>query len=307
MRGRRQQPQRLPRAQPGHVRGRYHAAHTQAEDRQLLPRGRRRALPARRPRRGGGGGRDVRDGHIDPQGAARRREARHLEVVERPGQRDSSEPGRGRRRASRQGPGRIAHPVPVARRHLRQMPPRRPRGLHRRGHRDRLRRGRVAAGAGPGRRGHGVLRFVGGVPARHQGPRRPWRPARDLGRPQGPDQGHRRGVPGRVVAALRRAPDARLHARGGIALAQEARGAHNVARLPREGRGDRPRHVPRRLRHAARLLPQGRRRGRGGRARRACVPGVPAFPLEAAANEQPAGAGQPRDKAPQPRGAGVPV
>ena len=36
----------------------------------------------------------------------------------------------------------------------------------------------------------------------------------------------------------------------------EARGAHNVARIPREGRGDRPRHVPRRLRHAARMLPQ---------------------------------------------------
>ena len=62
VRGRRQQPQRLPRAQPGHMRGRHHAAHTQAEDRQLLPRGRRRALSARRPRRGGGGGRDVRDG-----------------------------------------------------------------------------------------------------------------------------------------------------------------------------------------------------------------------------------------------------
>lgn len=234
LRGRRQQPQRLPRAQPGHVHGRHHAAHTKAEDRQLLPRGRRRALPARRPRRGGGGGRDVRDGHVDPQGAARRR-------------------------ASRQGPGRIAHPVPVARRHLHQVPPRRPRGLHRRGHRNRLRRGRVAARAGPGRSGHRVLRLVGGVPARHQGPRRPRRPARDLRRPQGPGQGNGRGVPGRVVAALRRAPDARLHARGRLALAQEARGAHNVARLPREGRGDRPRHVPRHLRHAARVPPQGRR------------------------------------------------
>lgn len=44
-----------------------------------------------------------------------------------------------------------------------------------------------------------------------------------------------------------------------------------------------------------------------GRARRAGLPRRPAVALEAAAHEQPAGAGQPRDKAPQPRGAGVPV
>ena len=49
------------------------------------------------------------------------------------------------------------------------------------------------------------------------------------------------------------------------------------------------------------------RRRREGRARRAGVPSVPAFPLEAAAHEQRVGAGQPRDQAAQPRRAGVPV
>ena len=53
--------------------------------------------------------------------------------------------------------------------------------------------------------------------------------------------------------------------------------------------------------------PQGRRRRRGGRARRAGLSGVPAVALEAPAREQRAGACQPRDKAPQPGGAGVPV
>ena len=42
--GGRKQPQRLPRAQSRHVRGRHHDAHTQAQDGQLLPRGRRRAV-----------------------------------------------------------------------------------------------------------------------------------------------------------------------------------------------------------------------------------------------------------------------
>ena len=40
---------------------------------------------------------------------------------------------------------------------------------------------------------------------------------------------------------------------------------------------------------------------------RSPYPGIPAFALEAPAHEQRAGARQPRDKAPQPRRAGVPV
>lgn len=182
MRRRRQQPQRLPRAQPGHVRRRHHAAHTQAAQRQLLPRGRRRALPASRPRRGLGGGRDARHGHVDAQGAARRREARHFQIIEGPGQRDSAQPGRRRRRAARAGSGRIAHAVPVARCHVREVQARRARLLDGRGRGDRLRRGRLAACAGPARRGHRVIRLVARLPARDQGAR-PRAPSPPAGRP----------------------------------------------------------------------------------------------------------------------------
>lgn len=106
---------------------------------------------------------------------------------------------------------------------------------------------------------------------------------------------------------MRRPPDARLHAQGGIAPAQEADRPHTLAGVSHQRRRDGAGHVPRGLRHAARLLPQGRRRGRGGRARRARLSEIPAVALEAAAHEQRAGARQPRDKSPQPRRAGVPV
>lgn len=64
-------------------------------------------------------------------------------------------------------------------------------------------------------------------------------------------------LPGCRLAALRRAPDARLHARGRVAHAQGARGAHPVAGLPRQGRAGGGGHVPRRRRDAGVLLPQG--------------------------------------------------
>ena len=88
---------------------------------------------------------------------------------------------------------------------------------------------------------------------------------------------------GRFLTEMRRAPDARLHARGRAAGAQEAGRPHNVAGLPRQGRRRGEGNVPRRMRHAAGALSQGRRRGRGGRARRARPPGLPAVALEEAA------------------------
>ncbi len=204
MLGRRQQPQRLPRAQPGHVCRRHHDEDTEAEVGELLPRGRGRALSARRPRGRVGGGRDVRHRHLDAQGAAHSGEAGDIQAVEGPGQHHSEGPRRRRGRAHGPRSGRCAHPVPVARRHLRQVPPRRPRGLHRRGHRDRLRRGRLAPRAGSVGGGHRVVRLVARVPAPHQGPRRPRRAARDLRCAQGPGQRRRGGVPGRLLAEMRR-------------------------------------------------------------------------------------------------------
>ncbi len=52
-----------------HLRRHADAAHPRAALRQLLPGGRARAPPARRPRPRGRRGRDVRHGHQHPQGA----------------------------------------------------------------------------------------------------------------------------------------------------------------------------------------------------------------------------------------------
>ena len=90
VRGRCQQPQRLPRAQPGHARRRHHDEDTEAEVGELLPRGHGRALPARRPCGRVGGGQDVRHRHLDAQGAAHRGEAGDIQAVEGPGQRQSA-------------------------------------------------------------------------------------------------------------------------------------------------------------------------------------------------------------------------
>ena len=168
-----------------------------------------------------------------------------------------------------------------------------PRLLDGRGHGDRLRRGRLAACAGPVRRGHRVVRLVLGFlrAIKDRGARGVQLVTSDANK--GPAGAIGGGLPGRLLAEMRRPPDARLHARGGVAPAQEAGRPHALAGVSRQGRRDGAGHVPRGPRHAARLLPQGRRRGRGGRARRARLPGISAVALEAAAREQRAGAGQP--------------
>lgn len=104
--------------------------HTQAEGRDLLPRGNNRALLARRP--GGGGGRrgvvgqrrvDEEDGEDRPQGGNR-------EALEGPGQRHVQIARRRGRRVGDARPGRNRGAVPVPRRHLRQVQEWRPRAVN---------------------------------------------------------------------------------------------------------------------------------------------------------------------------------
>ena len=143
-----EQPQRLPREGARHLRGHADAAYPQAVLGQLLPRGRDRALQARGARPRGRRGRDVRHRHEHPQGAARRREDGRVQALQGPGERHRLEPRRRRRGALRKSPRRLAGALRLTRRHLRQVPPRGLRRLHRRGHGHRLRRGRLEARAG---------------------------------------------------------------------------------------------------------------------------------------------------------------
>lgn len=172
MRRRGEQPQRLPREGARHLRGHADASYPQAALGQLLPRGRDRALPARGPRPRGRRGRDVRHRHEHPQGAARRREDGRVQALQGPGERHRLEPGRRHRGALRKAARRLPGALRLARRHLRQVPPRGPRGVHRRCHRHRLRRGRLEARPGRRRGRHRVLRLVARLPADGPRPRR---------------------------------------------------------------------------------------------------------------------------------------
>lgn len=102
-------------------------------------------------------------------------------------------------------------------------------------------------------------------------------------------------------------PHARLHARGRLLAAQAPRGQDRVAGVPRARRRHRDGHVPRGVRHAGGVLPQGGGGAGGGRARRAGLPRLPADPLEAPAHQQRAGEDQPGDKTQVARRAGVPL
>lgn len=75
----------------------------------------------------------------------------------------------------------------------------------------------------------------------------------------------------------------------------------------RQGRRHCRGHVPRGVRDAGGVLPEGGEGARGGGARRARVPGLPAVALEAPAHQQRAGARQQGNQAPLTRGAGLPV
>lgn len=227
-------------------------------------------LPACRPRARGGRGRDVRDRHQHQEGAEDSREDGHREARQGPRERHRREPRRRDSGPCRRPARRPRHPLHLARRHLRQVPQGRTGGLDRGGHGDRLRRVRLEARAGDIRGGHGVLRIVARLPAEAARPRRDRHRARRLRCPQGPGQGHRRGLPGRRMAALRGAPDARLHARGRLLAAQAPRRQDRLPGLPRQGRRHRRGHVPRGLRDAGGVLPEGGEGnggGGGGRAR----------------------------------------
>lgn len=71
---------------------------------------------------------------------------------------------------------------------------------------------------------------------------------------------------------MRRTPVAQLHTRGRLLAADAPRGAHHLVGLPRRGRHHRRGHVPRSVRDVGRVLPEGGKGARGGRARRARVP-----------------------------------
>ena len=124
MRRRGEQPQRLSRVQPRHLRGHADAAYPQAALRQLLLGGRDRALPARRPRPRGRRGRVVRHRYQHPQGAARRQEDGRVQALQGPGERHRLKPGRRHRVALRKAARRLPGALRLARRQLRQVPPR---------------------------------------------------------------------------------------------------------------------------------------------------------------------------------------
>ena len=111
---------RLPREVARHLRRHADAAHPRAALRQLLPGGRARAPPARRPRPRGRRGRDVRHGHQHPQGAEGGREDGRLQALEGPGERHRLEPGRRHRGPVRKAARRLAGALRLARRDLRQ-------------------------------------------------------------------------------------------------------------------------------------------------------------------------------------------
>lgn len=92
-----------------------------------------------------------------------------------------------------------------------------------------------------------------------------------------------------------------------LLAAQAPRGQDRVAGVPRARRRHRDGHVPRGVRHAGGVLPQGGGGAGGGRARRAGLPRLPADPLEAPAHQQRAGEDQPGDKAQVASRAGVPL
>lgn len=80
-----------------------------------------------------------------------------------------------------------------------------------------------------------------------------------------------------------------------------------VAGVPRARRRHQDGHVPRGVRHARGVLPEGGSGAGGGRARHSGPPRLSADPLEVTARQQRPGAEQPRDKEQAARRADVPL
>lgn len=198
---------------------------------------------------------------------------------------------------------------PVARRHLRQVPGRRPLGLPSRRDRHRARRHGPQALPGRGLRRHRVPRRLEGVPVRPARPRRGRRrgrgAARGVGRPRRARVGDSRDVPMGGLAALRHAPDA-----------QRRRPRPQEGGPEDRARGDEGRLRPEEPARGAGALPEGGRGGReavavggrgpaggGGGSR---LPGLPRVAQDQDPHRQRAGAGRPRDQAAHQRRAGLP-
>ena len=204
-----QPPQRLPRARAADPGRRDHAADTEAAGGDVLPRRADQALLSGRPshgrRRQGG----LRPGALDPQDREGRKRAgvRQPEPLARLAH--DVRPRRGGRGAQRGALRRDGVPLPVARRHVPQLPGRGPRAVQGHGHGHRLRRRRLEAVRGLRRGGHRIGRVVEVVPARPAQTGRARRQVRRLRRARGARPGYIRGLPGGGVAALHRAPRAR--------------------------------------------------------------------------------------------------
>ena len=219
-RGARQLAQRLPGAGALDRRGRRHPQDSEAAPRLVLPRGPDRALLQGGPGARRGGGRDVRHGDIDAQGGGRRGRARREVDVEVAGVAPVRVPGRRGGRVQEAALRRGALRLPVARRHLREVPRGGALGVPGRRDRDRARRHGPQALRRRGLRGHGEPRRVEGVPLRPEGARRRRRAPRRLGRPRRAREGDSRDVPRSGLAALRHAPHAQ---RGGPSTGRTTR------------------------------------------------------------------------------------
>ena len=169
-RGARQLAQRLPGAGALDRRGRRHPQDSEAAPRLVLPRGPDRALLQGGPGARRGGGRDVRHGDIDAQGGGRRGRARREVDVEVAGVAPVRVPGRRGGRVQEAALRRGALRLPVARRHLREVPRGGALGVPGRRDRDRARRHGPQALRRRGLRGHGEPRrveaFLSGLRAR---------------------------------------------------------------------------------------------------------------------------------------------
>ena len=120
--------------------------------------------------------------------------------------------------------------------------------------------------------------------------------------PPGAGRGYRRRLPGGGLAAMRDC----MRVAGFWQLRRRVC-QHRLVGLPRQGCRHRRGHVPRGVRDAGGVLPEGGKGARGGEAQRASVPGLSAAALEAPAHQQRARVRQQGNQVPLARGAGIPV
>ena len=302
-----EQEERLPGADAAHGRRGDHAPDTEAQGGELLPGRHREALLARGPGDGRLRARGVRAGALDQEDREGRRGPRVRAPLAVARVAHDRRPRRGGRLDARRALRRGALPLPLARRDLPQVPRRGARAVQGRRHRHRVRRGRVEEVRRLRVRRRRERELVEGVPQGPQAPRRLGREVRHLRRPRGPRPGGLRGLPGRRLAALHRAPRARRRR-----LVQPPRrprlragGAQGGVRRARAVAG--PRRLPQGLRGAGRDVGAGRRAPRGRRGGRARLPRLPLRAPREAPDEQRAGARERGDQAQDQGRLGLPL